>query len=99
MFQFGARVVAASGVIGFVPYVPAEDAIIIGEGSYNTLHIGFKARNLIRVGEGFGTGALHPAGVMHAGNGRVLRAEARCGVPAGIEEHEQWADVMARGDR
>ena len=44
------------GVIGFVPDIPAEDAIVFGEGSDDALYVGFEARLVGGVGEANRTG-------------------------------------------
>ena len=60
--------------------------------------VALEARILRGIGENFGARSLHPAGVMHAGNRRMLRAELGMRIPAGVEEHKDRADVMAGGD-
>ena len=85
-------------VVGLVPDVPAEDAVVVGEGSDDAFDVGFELRLVGGVGEFFGTGTLDPAGVVDAGNGRVLGTEVWVGLPAGVEEDEQGADVVFGGD-
>src|ERR1019366_1637922 len=78
---------------GFVPDIPAEDAVIFGEGAYDSLHVLFEPQILARVIQRLRARTLDPPGVMHAGNGSMLRAQFRQRIPAGIEKYEQWANV------
>ena len=88
-------VVAAAFVVGLVPEVPAEDAVVSCEGADDAFDVGLELRFVGAVFEFSGTGTLHPAGVVDAGDGRMLRAEMRLRVPAGVEEDKQGADVGA----
>ncbi len=82
----------------FVPQVPAEHAIIMREGAYHALHIGLEFGIVGLVLQAVDAGALHPAGIVHAGNGVLLLAQVGMGVPARIEQHEDRPDVMLRRD-
>ncbi len=64
----------------------------------DALHVGFEFRVVSGVGEAGATRILHPAGVVHAGNGRTLRPELWIRIPAGIEQHQQRLDAVFRGD-
>src|SRR5581483_1456657 len=61
-------------VVGFVPEVPAENAVILSECSDDAFDVGFQARTLGGVGKRGGPGTLDPPGVVHAGNRSVLLA-------------------------
>ena len=89
---------AVVGVVGLVPEVPGEDAGVVGEGADDAGDVGAELGFDGGICEAGEAGALDPAGVVHAGDGRMLRAEVRVGLPAGVEEHEERADVVFRGD-
>src|SRR6185437_5745309 len=76
------------GVVRLVPEVPGKDAGDVGA------EFGFNGG----VDQTREAGTLHPAGVVNAGDGRVLWTEVRVGLPAGVEENEERADVMLGGD-
>ena len=97
---FGSPLSVGVGVaiVGLVPEVPGEDAGIVGECADDALDVALEARILRWIGEDFSARSLHPAGVVDAGNGRMLRAELGVRVPAGVEEDKDGADVMACGD-
>ena len=84
----------ASLIVGLVPDVPAEDAVVVGEGADDAGDVGLELGLVGGVEQALLAGALDPAGVVDAGDGRVLRAEVRVGLPAGVEEDEQGADVV-----
>jgi hypothetical protein len=94
----GCRRILLGGIVGLVPDVPCEHARIVGEGTDDAFDVGLELGFGGGVGEFFSAGTLHPAGVMHAGDGRVLRAEFGVGVPAGVEEYEDGTDAVVRGD-
>jgi len=85
-------------VIGLIPEVPGENALVVGKGSDDSFDVILKARSLGRIGEDLGSRRLHPAGVVHTRDGRMLRTELWERLPAGIEEHEDGPDVVAVGD-
>jgi hypothetical protein len=84
-----AELLARLAIVRLVPDIPAEDALVFAERADHALHVDLELRVVSGVGETRAAGALHPAGVVHAGNGRMLRAQLRIRVPAGVEEHEQ----------
>src|SRR5580704_15012012 len=59
--QFLLFVAAFIGTAGFVPDVPAENALVVGQGADDSSHVGFEARKLRGILQRGGTGALHPA--------------------------------------
>ena len=92
-------IAAAAGIVGLVPHIPAQDAIVFCEAADDVLHIAFQAGILRGIGQRRLAGPLYPAGIVHPGNRRVLRAELVGRVPAGIEQDQQRLDVMPGGDR
>ena len=97
-FQLLFRVAASVVSTWLVPKVPGEDAVVFGKRSDDALDVGSQARNLCGVRQRRGAGTLHPTGVVHAGNRRMLRAKMRQRVPARVEEYKHWTDVVARGN-
>ena len=88
----------AALVVGLVPDVPGEHAGIVGKSADDATHVGGEFQLDLWIEEALLAWALHPAGVMDAGDGRVLRTEVRSGLPAGVEQDEDGADVMPTGD-
>ena len=100
-FHFGVTVFVEAlvvGVVGLVPEIPGEDAGVVGEGGDDADDVVAELRLDGGVEKTSVAGALHPAGIVDAGDGRMLWAEVRVRLPAGVEENEDGADVMARGD-
>src|ERR1035437_2838455 len=64
---------AVVAVVGLVPEVPGENAGIISKSADDAFDIAFEARELRGVGEEFSAWRLNPAGVVDAGDGRMLR--------------------------
>src|SRR5665213_1398608 len=79
----------AAFVVGLIPDVPAENSLVVGEGSDYSLDVGLELGLIGWIEETFFARALDPAGVVDAGDGGMLRAEMRIGLPAGIEEDEE----------
>ena len=73
--------------------------LVLGEAADHVLHIGFQPRILRGIGQRLGARALHPAGIVHAGNGRMLRPQLGIGIPAGIEQHEKRLDAVPGRNR
>ena len=70
----------------------------MGEGANDTFDVRLQPGNLRRIFQRGGAGTLYPAGIMNAGARITLLAKLRVRIPAGIEEHEENADVVFVGD-
>ena len=94
--QQGQRVAKVTAIAWFVIKIPHENALVLAESFDNSFHIALKFWK-----EGGGVVAqtyawiLHPAAVMYACFRRGLVAIARLCVPTVVEEHKEWANVMA----
>ena len=89
---------AVIAIVRLIPHVPGQNARIKSECAHHSLDVALQARELRWVGKNLRARRLHPAGVMHAGDGRMLGAEPGVRIPAGVEEHEDRPDMMAGGD-
>src|SRR5882757_2714351 len=88
VFRLVLGVVAAPLVVWLIPYIPRQDAVIVCERTDNALYEGLQPWILRSILKRLRAGALHPAGVMHAGNRRPLRARLEIRIPARVEQHE-----------
>ncbi len=84
---------------GFVPNIPPEDAIIFGKSANHPLHVGLQAGHLRAIRQCFRAGTLHPSGIVHTRNRRMLRPKLRTWIPARIEKHQQRSNMMMRRNR
>ncbi len=64
---------AVVAVVGLIPEIPGQNARITGKRTYNALDVFFKPRILGRVSKNLRSGSLHPTGIVHTRNGRMLR--------------------------
>ena len=90
--------VFACGVIGFIPQVPTQNAVVVAELAQHSSDVFVKRAGVAAVVNVFGPGALHPPGIVYAGSGRALPTQPGERVPAGIEQHKKRLDPMARRD-
>src|SRR6201999_1732819 len=63
---------ATVAVVGFVPNVPQQNAVIVRKGSNDALHIFLQLSSTCRVHQPYPSRRLDPAGVVYARNGRML---------------------------
>src|SRR5580698_2056395 len=85
-------------VVRLVPHVPCKNARVVGECAHHAFDVTFEARILRWVGENFSARRLHPAGVVHAGNRRMLRSKLWVRIPARIEKDKHWPYVVTGCD-
>src|SRR5271170_3454331 len=72
-------------VVWLIPDIPAQNAVVRGEGANNAGYIGLQLGLYSRIMQASLPGALHPARVMDSGDRRVLRTELGVVFPTGIE--------------
>src|SRR5690606_2395795 len=97
IFDFHCFVRRARHVIGFVPYVPTENALVFRKMGDDTFHVALQTWILCAVLKHMLTGALYPTRIMHVRFGVPLLASYRKWIPAGIEENKQRPDAMLVG--
>src|ERR1700710_441787 len=65
---FGRAITQQVGVVGFVPQVPGEYALVVRECTDDAFHIVFKPRILLPVPQSARPRALHPSGIVDSGS-------------------------------
>src|SRR3546814_13695327 len=74
-------VIAAALVVGFVPQIPYDDALVVRKRPDDVFHIGFELVILTRILQPRLAGRLDPARIVDAGDRRALQAIDRVRVP------------------
>src|ERR1700682_3001338 len=87
-------VAAGIGVVRLIPDVPAQNPLVVCKRANDAFDITFEPRVFRGILQRAGPRTLQPAGIVNARRWLVLRAELRIGVPAGIEENQEWFDAM-----
>src|SRR3984885_5873359 len=71
----------ATPVVRLIPDIPAQNAVVVGEGANNAGYVSLQLRFYGRIMQAGFAGALHPAGVVDSRDRRVLRTELGVGLP------------------
>src|SRR5262249_47039867 len=88
----------ARGIVGFVPQIPTQYAIIVAELAQYPADIVVQNPPVPAVIEMFSARALHPTGVGHSRSRRALLTRFGERIPTRVEQDKQWFDAMARRD-
>src|SRR6185369_4871534 len=98
VLRFEFTITTAVLVVGLVPNVPRENALIASERTDNSFYIRFEMRIGRRVLQCRAIWTLYPARVMYARFRRALFTKFRIRIPHGIKKHEHWFDLVFRSD-
>lgn len=88
----------ARGIVGFIPQVPTQHAIVVAELAQHTRDVVVQRAGIAAVIEAFSTRTLHPPGVVHPSPWRPLPTRSGERVPAGVEQDKERFDVVSRRD-
>src|SRR6202140_5974471 len=92
------RAIHTRGIVGLIPQVPTQNAIIIAELTQHSRDIVVQNAAITAVTEVLSTRALHPPGVGHSRSWRTLRTRPRERIPAGVEQDKEWFDAVVCRD-
>src|SRR5215469_1461447 len=98
ILQFYFSVSSDVGVRRLIPDVPGKNPRIRSKRPDNSFDVITQPPLLRRIAQSLRSWALYPARVVHARYRRTLRTELWIRIPAGIEEDENWPDVVPRGE-
>lgn len=90
--------VGVARVVGLVPEVPSDHAVVVFKVTHDAAHILLELVELDWIVDNIVTGGLHPLRVMHTRDGRRLRTQSGIGQPAGVKQDKHHANVMLVGD-